>query len=284
MINSHQCIILLLSIIYIYVISDLFVVINDGPSFKLVLRLCIPVLGNILVRTIDQISKYNIDLGYFVKKFNNSIYGTFIINTIDKISKYNVDLCDWWNQPLSTYKGIAYVFKIIKWIHKNNIHLNWDNAVQYMLFVFFVMIIFRIIYNFVMVFEYNFAYLFFSLLCSYSVYMKFSSSSVAFVTILGKCTEMGSSIILSENLHRIDDIKDYCEKNKDTWMTHIIKIVIGYHGNIDIDGEFMSREISEYIGTTYDECKLLYESSIMKKVSSIIEISKSTINKITKRD
>lgn len=68
-------------------------------------------------------------------------------------------------------------------------------------------------------------------------------------------------------------------KNKDTWMTYIIKIVIGYHGNIDTDGEEMANEIGDYVGTTYDECRGLYNISVVKRMTSIIEISKNVFAK-----
>jgi len=249
MYNNQQSIILLLSIMYIYFISDLFIIINEGVNIKIVMRLCIPIFGNV------------------VKK------------CVNKLSKYHIDFDDWWNSSMSTYKAVSYVFKFMSWIQRYKIHLNWDIVMLCIILNFFIFIILQIVYNFVMVFKYNLYYLFFSLLCSYSVFMKFSSSGVAFVTLFGKCVEMGSSIILSENLHRIDDLKDYCINNN-SWMSYIVKIVIGYHGTINTDGEIMAHAIGKYVGTTYNECKKLYQNSIINTVYSVVDISKKAYSSL----
>jgi hypothetical protein len=250
---NHQSGILLLSMFYIYFLSDLFIVINEGPNYKLILKLCIPIWGKIIVEFI---------------KF---------------IEKYSVELHEWWNQTMSTELIISYVFKFIRWIYNNGIHQYWDLSMKYCLHFIFSYITLKIFYNFIFLFNFSMSYLIFSLLCTYSVYMKFDTSKTALVTLSGKCIEMGTGIILSEQLKLIDDWKDYCLKNKGTWLTYIIKLVIGYHGSTDIDGEQMALEISDYVGVSCDECIELYKRSLVKKMTSVVEVSKNVYDSISSK-
>ncbi len=248
---NQQSIILILSIFYIYFLSDLFTVINEGPTLKLIIRLGIPVWGKISVMLIE------------------------------KIQKYNLDLREWWNQTISTSLIIAHIFKFIKWIYDNGIHQTWDLSMKYGLQFVFGFIVAKIFYNFIFYFYYSYTYLFFSLLCSYGVYMRFDTSKTALVTLSGKCVEMGTGILISEQLHLIDDWKDYCIKNKNSWLSYIIKLVIGYHGSIDIDGEEMAKEISEYFGVSHIECENMYKKSLVKKGFLVMETSKNIYSKIS---
>jgi hypothetical protein len=248
---NQQSIILILSMFYIYFLSDLFTVINEGPTLKLVIRLGIPVWGK---------------LGVLL---------------IEKIQKYNVDLREWWSQTVSTPLIVAYIFKFIKWIYDNGIHQTWDLSMKYGLHSIFLFVVGKILYNFIFYFYYSYTYLFFSLLCSYGVYMRFDTSKTALVTLSGKCVEMGTGILISEQLHLIDDWKDYCIKNKNTWLSYIIRLVIGYHGSTDIDGEEMAKEISEYVGVSHIECENLYKKSLVKKGLTIMETSKNIYAKIS---
>ena len=50
--------------------------------------------------------------------------------------------------------------------------------------------------------------------------------------------------------------------NKNTWLTYMMKLMIGYYGSKDTDGCEMSKEISEYIGVNYEECDKKYKSSL----------------------
>ena len=238
--NNHQYIIFLLSILYIYWISDLFIIIDKGPSFQLVTKLCIP------------------------------LFGKTVIYLMDNLSKYQIDLYEWWIQPVSTNILISYSFKILKWICDNGIHICWDLTMKYGIDIFFSIISLRIMYNFIWVFNLNIFYLFFAYLCTYSVYMKFSSSKTAFITLAGKFIEMGSSVVLADNLHRLDDYKNYCIKNKESWLTYIVKLVIGYNNSTDIDGEIMAKDVSNFVGVNPTECKKCYEQSLLRRVSSVV--------------
>ena len=239
--HNQQYIIFLLSLMYIYWISDLFIIIDKGPSFQLVIKLCIPLIGN------------------------------SIINIMDRFAKYNIEVYEWWTQPVSSNILISYAFKVTQWIYDNGIHVCWDIAIKYGIDVFFLFIMGRILYNFIWVFDFGIIYLFFTCLCAYSVYVKFSSSKTAFVTLIGKFIEMGSSVVLADNLHRIDDYKDYCIKNKNSWITYIIKLVIGYNNCTDIDGEIMAKDASNFVGVNPNECKDYYESSLLRRMSSVVK-------------
>jgi hypothetical protein len=249
--NNQQYIVFMLSLIYIYWISDLFVIIDKGPSFQLVTKLCIPLIGK------------------------------GAINIMDRFAKYNIEIYEWWTQPVSSNIIISYVFKVLQWIYDNGIHVCWDLTIKYGIDAFFIFIMGRILYNFIWVFNFGIIYLFFTCLCTYSVYVKFSSSKTAFVTLIGKFIEMGSSVVLADNLHRVDDYKDYCIKNKNSWFTYIIKLVIGYNNSTDIDGEIMAKYASNFVGINPNECKDYYENSLLKKMSSIVEVSKSIYTRIS---
>lgn len=240
--NNHQYIIFISSLIYIYWLSDLFVIIDKGPSFQLVIKLCIP------------------------------LWGRCITKAIDNLTQWNIDWREWWIQPVSTNIIISYTFKALQWIYDNGIHICWDIGMKYGLDTFFVFVLTRIFYNFIWVFNFSVVYLFFSLICSYSVYIKFSSSKTAFVTLIGKIVEMSSSVILSDNLHRIEDYKDYCIKNKNSWFTYIIKLVVGYNNSTDIDGEAMAKDMGHFVGVNPDECKKYYEGSLVKKMTSMVKL------------
>ena len=246
---NHQSIVLLLSILYIYMLSDLYTVINEGPNFKLVTRLCVPIWGKIVL------------LG------------------VNRLSKYNIDLYEWWHRTVSPYLIIAYSFRFIRWIYDHSIHICWDSTMEYALYLYFSSMVAKILYNYYYIY-FSFTYLFFSLLCTYGVYMKFNTSKSALVTITSKCIEMGAGIIVSEQLHIIEEWKDYCIKYKNTWLAYVIKLVIGYYSFIDIDSDVMAREMADYVGASYDECVILYKKSVVKKVSSVLEISKSMYSKI----
>ena len=249
--HNQQYIIFVLSLMYIYWVSDLFVIIDKGPSFQLVTKLCIPLIGK------------------------------SVINIMDRFAKYNIEVYEWWTQPVSSNILISYAFKVLQWIYDNGIHVCWDLAIKYGIDVFFIFIMGRILYNFIWVFEFGIIYLFFACLCTYSVYVKFSSSKTAFVTLIAKFAEMGSSVVLADNLHRVDDYKDYCIKNKNSWITYIIKLVIGYNNSTDIDGEIMAKDVSNFVGVNPNECKDYYESSLLRRMSSVVEVSKNVYSKLT---
>ena len=94
---------------------------------------------------------------------------------------------------------------------------------------------------------------------------------------------MGTSILVSEQLKLIDELKDYCIKNKGSWLSYLIKLTIGYYGYTDIDGEQMALEISDYVGVSYEECRIFYKQSYVKKMSSIVEVSKNMYNTISSK-
>lgn len=250
---QQQSIILMLSIFYIYFLSDLFQVIESGASFQALFRLGLP------------------------------LWGRLTLHLIDKIEKYNACFHEWWNQQISSPMLVTYIFKFIHWIHDNGIHLNWNIIMEYSINSFFVLILAKIFYNFIFIFNFSLFYLCLTLFCTYGVYMRFGSSRIALVTLTAKCIEMGIGIALSKQLQLIDDWKDYCikDKKKDTWLAYTIKLLIGYYYNTDIDGEQMAIELGEYIGVSHIECKNLYEQSLIKKVSSIVELSKNTYLKFT---
>lgn len=231
--------------------SDIFSIINGNLDYKLVLRLCIPVIGK---------------------------FGVYIIKILEK---YNIDLHEWWHEIISTELIVFYSFKVIHWIYNNNIHQCWDYFVNYGLFSFFILLIAKIFYNFIYLFNYSFCYLICCLMCLYGVYMRFETSKVALITISAKCIEMGTGIIISEQFKLIDEWKDYCIKNKDNWLTYITKLILGYYKNTNIDGELMSNEIAEYVGASSEECKELYLHSLVKKVSDVVEVSKNVYGKIS---
>jgi hypothetical protein len=236
---------------YIYWLSDLFIVIDTGPSLTLVAKLCIPLIGKMLIKTIDY------------------------------LAVLNIDFLEWWKQPTTTNIIVSYIFIALQWIYDNSIHVCWDKVMKYTLDGFFIYLVSRILYNFICIYNFSLIYLLLTCTCTYSVYIKFRSSKTAFVTLIAKTAEMGSSIILSDNLHRIEDYHDYCIKNKESWITYIIKLVIGYNKSTDTDGELMASKVSNFIGVNSDECRYLYENSIIKKVSSVVELSKSVYTKIT---
>ena len=153
---NHQSAILLLSIFYIYFLSDLFAVISEGPKFNLVFRLCLPIWGKL---------------------------GIELIKTLEK---YNEELHEWWHQTMSTHLIIAYVFKFMHWVYDNGIHQCWSFSMEYGLYAIFAYIISKIFYNFIFYFNYSLIYLFFTLLCTYGVYMRFNTSKTAFSNIIGK--------------------------------------------------------------------------------------------------
>ncbi len=59
---NQQSIILILSILYIYFLSDLFILINEGPSFRLVFHLGIPIWCKIGYLLIDKLQHFYIVL------------------------------------------------------------------------------------------------------------------------------------------------------------------------------------------------------------------------------
>jgi len=241
---SGQNIILLLSIMYIYLLSDLFYVITNGPDLMSVTKLCVPLFGNIGIRIID------------------------------KISVYFVDFNEWWNQSMSSYSAVSIFFTCLLHIRDTKIHLDWDKICSYSINILFLGMFVKIFYNFIFLFNFSIVYLMFSLLCSYSVYMKFSSSGVAMITLCGKLLEVGSSIILSSHLDKIDEYSNYCIKNKNSWVVYIIKVFIGHHGKVDIDGEIMAKQIGKYIGTSYEECVDMYDKNPIRRVASAIGVVK----------
>lgn len=247
---NHQSIILILSILYIYFLSDLLLVVNEGPSIKLIFRLCIPIWGKL---------------------------GIFLIEILES---YNNDLHEWWNETISAPVIIAYVFKFIKWMCDHGIHHAWNLSMKYGIDLLFSYIIGKIFYNFIF-YNYTLYYLFFSLLCCYGVYMRFDTSRSALVTISGKFIEMGMGLLISRKLHLIDDCRDYCIKNKNTWLSYTIKLIVGYYGNTDIDNELMSQEIADYIGVSYEECQEMYRKSLVKKGLSVVEVSKNIYNRLS---
>jgi len=113
--------------------------------------------------------------------------------------------------------------------------------------------------------------------------MRFETSKIALLTISGKCVEMGTGIIISEQFKLIDEWKDYCIKHKDTWLSYATKLILGYYKNTNIDGEKMSDEIAEYVGTSSEDCKDMYLASLVKKVSDVVEVSKNVYEKISNR-
>jgi hypothetical protein len=245
--HNQQYLIFILSVIYIYTLSDLLTIIDQGPSLNLVVKLTIPLWGKGIINVIDFCAE----------------------------TQYDIDFYEWWIQPMSTNIIISYIFQILQWIYDNGLHVCWDATMKHGLDAFFVFIAGKIIYKWIWIFNFSIIYLFFACLCTYSIYVKFSSSKTAFVTLIGKFVEMGSSMLLSDNLHRIEDYKDYCLKNKNSWMTYIIKLVIGYNNSTDTDGERMAKKSSDYLGLNTHECKKLYEGSLIRKVSSVVEVSKS---------
>jgi len=190
---------------------------------------------------------------------------------MDTVSKLDIDFHEWWTSPLTTYQGIAYIFKFLTWMQNNNIHRCWNMIASHFINIFFGCIITQIFYNYTTIFNGDMNYLLLSLICTFSVYTKFCTSGIAFITIFGKCVEMGSSVVLADNLHRIDDFKDYCKKKDNEWMIHIMKVVIGYNGEINTDGEFMAREVGAYVGTTYEECKKIYDDSYIKTMGNAVD-------------
>jgi hypothetical protein len=248
---NQQNIILILSMFYIYFLSDLFTIINDGPTLHLIVKLCIP------------------------------IWGKLFIEIIKTFEKYNIDLHEWWHKVISTQLVVAYVLKFIHWIYDNSIHQCWDLMVKYFLQTIFSLIIFKIFYNFIFIFQLSYYYLFFSLLCTYGVYMRFDTSRNALATLSGKFIEMGTGIIISQQFKLIDEWKDYCLKNQNSWLSYVIKLIIGYHGHTDTDGETMAIEISNYVGVSYNDCTKLYKQSLVKKVSTVVDISKNMYESIS---
>jgi hypothetical protein len=117
----------------------------------------------------------------------------------------------------------------------------------------------------------------------YGVYMRFETSKIALITISAKCVEMGTGIIISEQFKLIDEWKDYCIKNKNSWLAYSIKLILGYYKNTNIDGDKMADEISEYVGVSSEECKQLYLKSVIKKVSNVVEASKTVYETISNK-
>lgn len=249
----NQNYLLIFSFFYIYFLSDVFSVINGNIDYKLIFRLCIPMFGKLFVQIIKLLEKYNIDLH------------------------------EWWHSTVSTELIVCYIFKFIHWIYNNNIHQCWDYVVKYGLDMFFILLVFKIIYNFVFLFNYSLMYITFSLLCLYGVYMRFETSKISLITISAKCVEMGTGIIISEQFKLIDEWKDYCIKNKNSWLSYSIKLILGYYKNTNIDGDKMADEIGEYIGVSSEECKNLYLKSVIKKVSNVVEVSKSVYGTISNK-
>lgn len=247
---DNQNVLLILSIIYIYFLSDLLFVIDNNLCITTIIKLCIPIIINIL--------------GYFI-----SLY-----------EKYNVDFCEWWNREVSVYTVVKYVSISMRLIYDSGIFLDWNKKKHYCINMFFIFLGTKMIYNFIN--NLNIIYLLSCTLCIYSIYIKFNNSNNAFVVISSKFVELGGYKMVSENMNIVDNINDYCIKNekKKPWIIYIIKLVIGYHGYQDTDSDEMAKELSEYIGLSYDECKNMYQESLVKKVSSAVETSKNVYAKI----
>lgn len=231
----NQSYLLLLSIIYIYFLSDLFIIINEGPSLILTFKLSLPIISNFI---------------YILEKYSNTFY-------------------QWWNTKISYYITTKYVFQIIQWLYDNKIHKTWNYFTYFGLHIFFFIIFCKIIYNYIYIFNFNKFYLFCAFISSYGVYKRFRTSKTALITLSGKSIEMGMSMFISDKLYLIDKCKNYCNKNKNTWITHIIKIIIGYCSNSNYDGEVMAIELSNYLGTSINECDELYKKSTVKKILNI---------------
>jgi hypothetical protein len=249
--NKFQGAFFVLSLLYIYLLSDLFVIINNGVSMNLVMKICIPIWGKI-----------------FVVLFN-------------LLSEYSEDFKDWWMRSVSVNIIISYIFKALKLLHKSNLHMKWEDFLKKGIDYYFIFILSKIFYNYIFNFGFSLYYLIFSCLCAYSIYIKFRTSNTAFITLSGKFIEMGSSMVISDNLYRLEDYKDYCIKNKDSWLSYTIKLIIGYHYEIDIDGELMAKESADFFGTIPKDCNDMYKSSLIRKVTSVVETTRNVYNKIT---
>ena len=234
--SNQQSYLMLLTFFYITFLSDLYYLIDNGFSLYIVIKLGFP------------------------------IYVKIICNIIDYISKYNFTLFEWWNSKVTFENIITYIFKIIHWIYNNEIHKEWNFIIIFNSFFYFLIL--KTLYNFIF-YYFSYCYLFFTLVSIYGVYLRFNTSSIAFITLFSTSIELGCGILLSEHLEIIDTMKDYCIKNNNTWITYIIKLLIGYYGCKNTDYEEMCIEISEYIGVNYLECEKKYKESVLKKVHFI---------------
>jgi hypothetical protein len=67
------------------------------------------------------------------------------------------------------------------------------------------------------------------------------------------------------------------------YMKHLMVYVNKFYKNTNIDGDKMADEISEYVGVSSEECKQLYLKSVIKKVSNVVEASKTVYETISNK-